>query len=72
MGRSVKIIFGVLPPLEYSESPMDRWEYHFSSAAEPNRYEFLSYIETNKNGSHLKTNYIRPLLYAKKQATTHG
>jgi thiol:disulfide interchange protein DsbD len=68
-GAPLKIFSGILPPLEYSESP-----HGFggggqqSAAAIPNvDAEFAKYIETNKNGIvHFKNDYDHALAYAKK------
>ncbi len=66
-GAPLKLLSGVLPPLEYSESP------HGFGAAEKNNSqsfidpEFAPYIQTNKNGIvHFTNNYAHALAYAKK------
>lgn len=68
-GAPLKIFSGVLPPLEYSESP-----HGFGSNASPHVQasgsvdaEFAKYIEVNKNGIvHFKNDYDKALTYAKK------
>ena len=68
-GAPLKIFSGILPPLEYSESP-----HGFGATATVNSAsnsnidsEFAPYIETNKNGIvHFKNDYDKALAYAKK------
>lgn len=66
-GAPLKLFSGILPPLDYTESP-----YGFggqrTAAAGPNvDAEFAKYIETNKNGIvHFKNDYDHALAYAKK------
>lgn len=67
-GAPLKLFSGVLPPLEYSESP-----HGFGSHTTINTNtqkaddEFAAYIETNKNGiTHFKNDYEHALAYAKK------
>lgn len=67
-GAPLKLLSGVLPPLEYSESP-----HGFGGSAQPQQHvanvdpEFAQHIETNKNGIvHFKNNYEKALAYAKK------
>jgi thiol:disulfide interchange protein DsbD len=66
-GAPLKLLSGVLPPFEYSESP------HGFGAAEKNNSqsfidpEFAPYIKTNKNGIvHFTNDYTHALAYAKK------
>lgn len=70
-GAPLKIFSGILPPLEYSESPHGfggSSSAHTVSAAEnPVDKEFAQYIEVNKNGIiHFKNDYEHALAYAKK------
>ena len=67
-GAPLKIFSGILPPLEYSESP-----HGFGTSQNTNTTnnnidpEFAAYIETNKNGIvHFKNDYDKALAYAKK------
>jgi thiol:disulfide interchange protein DsbD len=69
-GAPLKIFSGVLPPLEYSESPHG---FGPTAAAGPamntnkTADEFSQYMETNKNGiTHFKNDYDRALAYARK------
>jgi thiol:disulfide interchange protein DsbD len=61
---------GILPPLEYSESPHgfgggNHQTVNTNTSAQDN--EFAPYIETNKNGIvHFKNDYAHALAYAKK------
>ncbi|MBN8693868.1 MAG: thioredoxin family protein [Bacteroidetes bacterium] len=70
-GAPLKIFSGILPPLEYSESPHGfggSGSAHTVSASEnPVDKEFAQYIEVNKNGIvHFKNDYEHALAYAKK------
>jgi thiol:disulfide interchange protein len=69
-GAPLKIFSGILPPLEYSESP-----HGFGGSSSQNNVqntsnfdpEFAADIEVNKNGIvHFKNNYEKALAYAKK------
>jgi thiol:disulfide interchange protein DsbD len=68
-GAPLKLFSGILPPLEYSESP-----HGFGGSAGntntpsiPNDPEFAKYMEVNKNGIvHFKNDYEHALAYAKK------
>jgi thiol:disulfide interchange protein DsbD len=68
-GAPVKLFSGILPPLEYSESPHG-FGGGSNSEVSPNTNvdpEFSKYIETNKNGIiHFKNDYDHALAYAKK------
>ena len=69
-GAPLKLFSGVLPPLEYSESPHGFGAITSSthSSATPSvDEEFAKYIEVNKNGIvHFKNEYDKALAYAKK------
>lgn len=69
-GAPLKLFSGVLPPLEYSESPHGFGASAISthSSAMPSvDEEFSKYIEVNKNGIvHFKNEYDKALAYAKK------
>lgn len=70
-GAPLKIFSGILPPLEYSESPHGFGgsgnAHTVSSSENPIDKEFAQYIETNKNGIvHFKNDYEHALAYAKK------
>lgn len=70
-GAPLKIFSGILPPLEYSESPHGfggSGSAHTVSVSEnPVDKEFAQYIEVNKNGIvHFKNDYEHALAYAKK------
>lgn len=65
-GAPLKLFSGILPPLEYSESP-----HGFGGASAhtsiPQDAEFGKYMEVNKNGIvHFKNDYEHALAYAKK------
>mgnify|MGYP000906851212 CR=1 FL=1 len=69
-GAPLKIFTGILPPLEYSESPhgfsgnQSQAPATSNISADP---EFSKEIEVNKNGIvHFKNNYDKALAYAKK------
>ncbi len=69
-GAPLKLFSGILPPLEYSESPHGfggSGNAHTVSSAEPTDKEFAKYMEVNKNGIvHFKNDYEHALAYAKK------
>lgn len=67
-GAPLKIFSGILPPLEYSESPHGFGGSSASTAhVENTDPEFGKYMETNKNGIvHFKNDYEHALAYAKK------
>jgi thiol:disulfide interchange protein len=69
-GAPLKIFSGILPPLEYSESPHGFGGSSSSSNASSGLNtdtEFGKYIEINKNGiAHFKNDYENALAYAKK------
>src|SRR6202008_4172258 len=65
-GAPLKLFSGILPPLEYSESP-----HGFGASVQvqtnSSDAEFAPYMETNKNGIVLfKNDYDHALAYAKK------
>lgn len=69
-GAPLKLFSGILPPLEYSESP-----HGFggsagganAAAAIPQDVEYSKYMEVNKNGIvHFKNDYENALAYSKK------
>lgn len=67
-GAPLKLFSGILPPLDYSESP-----HGFGGSAAPQQTalnadaEYGKYIEVNKNGiAHFKNDYEKALAYAKK------
>lgn len=68
-GAPLKLFSGILPPLEYSESPHGFGGSSATSAetAIPQDPEFSKYMEVNKNGIvHFKNDYEHALAYAKK------
>jgi len=69
-GAPVKLFSGILPPLEYSESPHGFGGSHASShttAKISEDAEYSQYMEVNKNGIiHFKNDYEHALAYAKK------
>ncbi|MGZ4044486.1 MAG: protein-disulfide reductase DsbD family protein, partial [Bacteroidia bacterium] len=69
-GAPLKLFSGILPPLEYSESPHGfgaSQNSHQSSQGSDFDPEFAKYIEVNKNGIiHFKNDYEHALAYAKK------
>jgi thiol:disulfide interchange protein DsbD len=68
-GAPLKIFSGILPPLEYSESPHGFGSNQNTNVSSNSKIdaEFASYIETNKNGIvHFKNDYDKALAYAKK------
>ncbi len=69
-GAPLKLFSGILPPLEYSESPHGFGGSSNSSNTTINTNvdpEFAKHIEVNKNGIiHFKNDYDKALAYAKK------
>jgi len=68
-GAPLKLFSGILPPLEYSESPHGFGGSHSTAVntAVPKDDEFDKYMEINKNGIvHFKNDYDRALAYARK------
>lgn len=69
-GAPLKLFSGILPPLEYSESPHGFGPNHTPSANTtviPKDDEFDKYMEINKNGIvHFKNDYDRALAYSRK------
>ncbi len=68
-GAPLKLFSGILPPLEYSESPHGFGGGGSQQAVSSNAIdsEFAKYIEVNKNGIvHFKNDYEHALAYAKK------
>lgn len=69
-GAPLKIFSGILPPLEYSESPHGFGGSSNSSISQMSTLpedEFSKYMEVNKNGIiHFKNDYDKALAYAKK------
>lgn len=69
-GAPLKMFSGILPPLEYSESPHGFGGNSSSSTSHSNLNsdsEFGKFIEINKNGiAHFKNDYDNALAYAKK------
>lgn len=68
-GAPLKLFSGVLPPLEYSESPHGFGGSHTkaTTANIPKDDEFDKYMEINKNGIvHFKNDYDKALAYARK------
>lgn len=69
-GAPLKLFSGILPPLEYSESPHGfgaTQSSQHNSASSNIDPEFAKYIEVNKNGIiHFKNDYDHALAYAKK------
>lgn len=67
-GAPLKLLSGVLPPQEYSESPHGFGAGASGPAAlDPGLAEFAQYVEVNKNGIvHFKNDYAHALAYAKK------
>lgn len=68
-GAPLKLFSGILPPLEYSESPHGFGGSHTTAANTgiPKDDEFDKYMEINKNGIvHFKNDYDRALAYARK------
>lgn len=68
-GAPLKIFSGILPPLEYSESPHGFGSNQNTNISSNNSIdaEFAPFIETNKNGIvHFKNDYDKALAYAKK------
>lgn len=69
-GAPLKLLSGILPPLEYSESPHGFGASSNNSSSQkeiPQDAEFAKYMEVNKNGIvHFKNDYEHALAYAKK------
>ena len=69
-GAPLKLFSGILPPLEYSESPHGFGGSGNGSSAEssiPNDAEYGKFMEVNKNGIvHFKNDYEHALAYSKK------
>jgi thiol:disulfide interchange protein DsbD len=68
-GAPLKLFSGILPPLEYSESPhgFGGSNAGSSEASIPQDAEFGKFMEVNKNGIvHFKNDYANALAYAKK------
>lgn len=68
-GAPLKLFSGILPPLEYSESPHGFGGGHQQNAINSKMPddEFSKYMEVNKNGIiHFKNDYDHALAYAKK------
>jgi thiol:disulfide interchange protein DsbD len=68
-GAPLKLFSGILPPLEYSESPHGFGGSSASSdhSASSKDAEFGQFLHTNKNGIvHFKNDYDNALKYAKK------
>ena len=67
-GAPLKMFSGILPPLEYSESPHGFGASSSSASSKLNSDpEFGKHIEINKNGiAHFKNDYENALAYAKK------
>lgn len=67
-GAPLKLFSGILPPLEYSESPHGFGGSHQAvTTAMPKDDEFAPYMEINKNGIvHFKNDYDKALAYARK------
>jgi thiol:disulfide interchange protein len=69
-GAPLKLFSGILPPLEYSESPHGFGGSSAGATAQasiPQDAEFSKYMEVNKNGIvHFKNDYEHALAYSKK------
>lgn len=69
-GAPLKLFSGILPPLEYSESPHGFGGSNAnttSTSALPKDDEFGAFMEVNKNGIvHFKNDYENALAYARK------
>ena len=68
-GAPLKLFSGILPPLEYSESPhgFGGINQQLTTNTKTTDDEFSKYIEVNKNGIiHFKNDYDHALAYAKK------
>ncbi len=69
-GAPLKLFSGILPPLEYSESPHGFGGNPNTSISQLSKLpedEFSKYMEINKNGIvHFKNEYDKALAYAKK------
>ena len=67
-GAPLKLFSGILPPLEYSESPHGfGGSQQSANTTLPKDEEFGAFMEVNKNGIvHFKNDYDRALAYARK------
>lgn len=69
-GAPLKLFSGILPPLEYSESPHGFGGSNAGASAQaslPADAEFSKYMEVNKNGIvHFKNDYEHALAYSRK------
>lgn len=69
-GAPLKLLSGILPPLEYSESPHGFGAIANAASSEKSisqDSEFSKYMEVNKNGIvHFKNDYEHALAYSKK------
>lgn len=68
-GAPLKLFSGILPPLEYSESPHGFGQSHAPVAKTTTQKddEFDQFMEINKNGIvHFKNDYDKALAYARK------
>jgi thiol:disulfide interchange protein DsbD len=68
-GAPLKLFSGILPPLEYSESPHGFGGSSSSTGTQKKSIdpEFDAYLEVNKNGIiHFKNDYEHAMAYAKK------
>lgn len=69
-GAPLKLFSGILPPLEYSESPHGFGGSNAGATAQasiPQDAEFGKFMEVNKNGIvHFKNDYVHALAYSKK------
>lgn len=69
-GAPLKLFSGILPPLEYSESPHGFGGSNAGATAQasiPQDAEFGKFMEVNKNGIvHFKNDYEHALAYSKK------
>lgn len=70
-GAPLKIFSGILPPLEYSESPHgfggSNHTNTINTTSNPIDKEFAQYIKVNKNGiTYFKNDYEHALAYARK------
>ena len=69
-GAPLKLFSGILPPLEYSESPHGFGGSHISAHASNSisqDTEYSQFMEVNKNGIvHFKNDYEHALAYSKK------
>jgi thiol:disulfide interchange protein DsbD len=66
-GAPLKLLSGILPPLEYSESPHGFGSSQNTHGTLLKDEEFGKYMEVNKNGIvHFKNDYEHALAYSKK------